>query len=70
MKGKRLFNIYINEDKVGEKIDVFTESGGASRSWQFRKTLDVAAKSLVIKLLASPVGPSIKGIEVRGLPPE
>ena len=69
-KGKRLFNIYINDDKVGAKIDVFTEAGGASRSWQFRKTLDITAKNLVIKLLASPVGPSIKGIEVRGLPPE
>lgn len=67
-KGKRLFDIEINAKKVAEKVDVFTEAGGATKPWQFRKVVDVTGKELEIKLLANPTGPAIKGIEIRGLP--
>lgn len=67
-KGKRLFDIEINTKKAAEKVDVFTEAGGASKPWQFRKVVEVTGKELEIKLLANPTGPAIKGIELRGLP--
>ncbi len=67
-KGKRLFDIEINAKKVAEKVDVFTEAGGTSKPWQFRKVVEVTGKELEIKLLANPTGPAIKGIEIRGLP--
>jgi hypothetical protein len=66
-KGKRLFDIEINEKKVAEKVDVFTEAGGVSRPWQFRKIVDLKNGELEIKLMANPVGPAIKGLEIRGL---
>ncbi|MBM3980619.1 MAG: hypothetical protein FJ304_10095 [Planctomycetes bacterium] len=44
-KGKRLFDIEIN----AKKVDVFTEAGGASKPWQFRKVVDVTGKELEIK---------------------
>jgi hypothetical protein len=68
IKGKRLFNVVVNDQKLAEKVDVFTESGGASTTWQFRKTIDVAGPQLVLRLVGNPTGPAIKGIEIRGLP--
>ncbi|MBI2805460.1 MAG: CotH kinase family protein [Planctomycetes bacterium] len=66
-KGKRLFDIEINEKTVAMKVDVFTEAGGAAKPWQFRKTLDLKDGELEIKLMANPVGPAVKAIEIRGL---
>ncbi len=67
-KGKRLFDVLINDRKVAEKVDVFTEAGGKAKPWRLRKEVKVTGRALEIKLLANPVGPAIKGIEVRGLP--
>ncbi len=68
-KGKRLFDIVINGKVVAEKVDVFTESGGASKPWQFRKIVELKDGELEIKLMANPTGPAIKAFEIRGLPP-
>ncbi|MSQ97225.1 MAG: hypothetical protein EXR98_22100 [Gemmataceae bacterium] len=69
-KGKRPFDIVINEKTVAEKVDVFTEAGGLAKPWQFRKVVEVTGREIEIKLLANPVGPAIKGIEIRGLSPK
>ncbi len=66
-KGKRLFDIVINDKTVAEKVDVFTEAGGQSKPWQFRTIVEVKGRELEVKLLANPVGPALKGIEIRGL---
>ncbi len=67
-KGKRLFDIEINEKTVAEKVDVFTQAGGASKPWQFRKEIELKKGELEIKLMANPTGPAIKALEIRGLP--
>ncbi len=69
-KGKRLFDILINDKTLAEKVDVFTEAGGASRPWLFRRTVEVEGRELEVKMLANPTSASIKGIEIRGLPPK
>ncbi|MBM3994872.1 MAG: hypothetical protein FJ303_12070 [Planctomycetes bacterium] len=66
-KGKRLFDIEINGKTEAEKVDVFTQAGGAAKPWQFRHIVELKAAELEIKLLANPVGPAIKAIEIRGL---
>lgn len=66
-KGKRVFDILINEEKAVEKVDIFTNAGAINTAWQFRKEVDVKERELTISLAANPTGPAIKGIEVRGL---
>ena len=68
-QGKRTFDIQINGQKVAEKVDVFVEAGGAMTPWQFRKVVDVTGRELKVGVFADPVGPAIKGIEIRGLEP-
>ncbi len=68
-KGARQFDIEINEKKVAEKVDIFTEAKGQGRPWLFRQTVTIKDGGLEIVLRANPVGPAIKGIEIRGLPP-
>ena len=67
-KGKRTFDIRIGEKVAAEKADVFAEAGAAMTPWVFRKTVDVAGRELRIGLHDNPIGPAIKGIEIRGLP--
>ena len=66
-KGKRTFDIQINDQKVAEKVDIFTEAGGAMASWQFRKIIDITGTELKVGVFANPTGSAIKGVEVRGL---
>ena len=66
-KNKRPFDIVINEEKLAEKIDVFSEAGGSMTPWKFRKVIDVAQRELTVSLLANRAGPAIKGIEVRSV---
>jgi hypothetical protein len=67
-KDKRLFNIVVNDQKLAEKVDVFSEAGGPSTAWQFRQTVNVAGREMILSLIGNPTGPAIKGIEIRGLP--
>lgn len=67
-KGKRLFDIIFNDKTVASKVDVFSLAGGAGKPWRFRSIVDVTGTELEIKLMANPVGPAIKAIEVRSAP--
>lgn len=68
-KGGRVFDIEINEKKVAEKVDVFTEAKGQGKPWQFRHVVAITEGELEVVLRANPTGPAIKGIEIRGLAP-
>ena len=63
-KGKRTIKIVANGEELVQKLDVFAEAG-ANMAWAFRRDISVEGKSLLIELLADPVGPAVKGIEVR-----
>jgi len=66
-KGKRTFDIVLNDQIVAEKVDVFSEAGGPLKPWRFQKTLVVSGRELKIGLVGNPTGPAVKGIEIRGL---
>ena len=46
---------------------MFSEAGGASKPWLFRKVVTITEGDLDIVLRANPIGPAIKAVEIRGL---
>jgi|694.fasta_scaffold16261_7 hypothetical protein len=66
-KGKRPFDISINEEKVKEKVDIFSEAGGAMTPWILKHQIDVSGGELLIRLDANRAGPAIKAIEIRSV---
>jgi hypothetical protein len=66
VKGKRKFDVFINDKKIHADVDIFANAG-AAKAWQLPTELDVSGKQLVIELKKGSNGPAIKGLEVREL---
>ncbi len=63
--GKRVFDVLINEEKIREKLDVFTEAKALNTGWKLEHTTTVKEdEGLTVKLVKNPKGPMLKGIEV------
>lgn len=63
--GRRTFDILVNDERLVDKADVVVEAGGPLKPWTFRRIVDAPGGELALRLEARPVGPALKGIEVR-----
>ena len=69
-EGKRVFSIYLNDEKIAGPIDVFARVG-FNTAFRFSKMLVIKASKITLVLRRTRgAGSAIKGIEVLGLSAE
>jgi hypothetical protein len=62
--GKRTFDVVVNDEKLGEAVDVFANAGKGT-AWKLDIDFEQKGEEVVVDLKKVKAGPAIKGIELR-----
>jgi hypothetical protein len=65
--GQRVFSVSMQNEVVADRIDIFEESGGASRAWNMTTNVTVSDGLLVIQFGRIAQNPKVSGISIHAI---